>query len=83
MFEGSHAGPPGQRGPALPARGVLTSRSLNTARSGAVETRQAARVLLTCSSTVQPSDATTSLRLWRRLATGPGRKMPSWVSLWS
>ena len=51
---------------------MLTSRPLNTARSGAVETRQAALVLLICSSTVQPSEATTSLRLCRRVAAGPG-----------
>lgn len=55
---------------------ILTSRSLNTARRGAVETRQAARVLLTCSSTVQPRDAITSFRLFCRLAAGPSRKEP-------
>lgn len=73
----SHLGPLGRGAlrQACPHR-VLTSRSLNTVRSGAVETRQAARVLLTCSSTVQPSDAATSLRLCCRLATGPGGEMP-------
>lgn len=55
---------------------MLTSMSLITARKGAVETRQADRVLLICSSTVQPRDAITSLMLDCRLATGPSRRGP-------